>query len=278
MSMIVHASMFVDAFVQWGRPFSGATRHGGEPSSFHWIVLTRIPGGLCPSDWDVLRYPWRGQLPGFGPLVFSSGLWNLVGIMTHRLLWTFLHVHILGLLRAALWIRARSALQSCSCAPGRTFRLTVHLESSWALKSHQVTRLHACRSLPDGIILCKQFSLDFDWSHNSEIANKSILSTSENEMMENSSANFPIFQPFSSWFPGFFSPNFQPTPFHGGFAGVGCWSSWPGVRMNAKVMRASFLGALGDWAISKIPKYHTYPEAKTCHYYSVIIKWFFTML
>lgn len=204
MSMIVHASMFVDAFVQWGRPCSGATRHGGEPSSFHWIVLTRIPGGLCPSDWDVLRYPWRGQLPGFGPLVFSSGLWNLVGIMTHRLLWTFLHVHILGLLRAALWIRARSALQSCSCAPGRTFRLTVHLESSWALKSHQVTRLHACRSLPDGIILCKQFSLDFDWSHNSEIANKSILSTSENEMMENSSANFQPISPISSYFPAIF--------------------------------------------------------------------------
>ena len=42
--------------------------------------VTRIPDRICPSDWDILRYPWRGQLPGFGPLVFSPALWNLVGI------------------------------------------------------------------------------------------------------------------------------------------------------------------------------------------------------
>ena len=261
MCMIVHACVFVDAFVQWGRP---ATRHGGEPSSFHWIVLTRIPGGLCPSDWDVLRYPWRGQLPGFGPLVFSSGLWNLVGIMTHRLLLTFLHVRILGLLRAALWIRARSALQSCSCAPGRTFRLTSHLESSWALKSHQVTWLHACRSLPDGIILCKQFSLDFDWSHNSEIANKPILSTSENEMMESSSANFQKISPISSHFPA----NFQLISGiflsqlhwlrHGGFAGVGCWSSWPGVAHERKGDARFVPWSFGRHRYLRY-SYHTYP-------------------
>ena len=75
-------------------PCSGATRHGGEPSSFHWIVLDQ-------DSWWPMPFRLRrstislggGQLPGFGPLVFSSGLWNLVGIMTHRLLWTFLHVH-----------------------------------------------------------------------------------------------------------------------------------------------------------------------------------------
>lgn len=234
-----------------------ATPHGGEPSSFHWkLVLTRIPGGLCPSDWDVLRYPWRGQLPGFGPLVFSSdspGLWNLVGIMTHRLLLTLLHVRILGLLRAALWIRARSALQSCSCAPGRTFRLSVHLESSWALKSHQVTRLHACRSLPDGIILCKQFSLDFDWSHNSEIANKSILSTSENEMMETSwkfISQFPaIFQLNSGIFLSQLPAIFQPRWLRRGWLLV--FLAW---RAHERKGDARFVpwSWQGDWAISTI--------------------------